>query len=153
MKKIISTLLAGLAIIGALGVLTFVPTDADARGRSWGARSHSSGARSLAAGVRSHTFHRSARVGVYVGAPIIASPWWYGPNPYYGYGPYYPTVVQVPDPDTVYIEQQTSAGVGPSETQAQAQQYWFYCEDSKTYFPYVQNCAAPWQRVVPYAPQ
>ena len=37
---------------------------------------------------------------------------------------------------------------------AQVQQpYWFYCQDTQTYFPHVQNCASPWQRVMPHAPQ
>ena len=148
MKKFISSVLTGLALIGMLGMLTFASTEAGARG-------HSSGARSHASGTRSHTFHRSARVGVFVGAPIIASPPWYYPDPYYGYGPYYPPVV-VQEQATVYIEQQAPLAVAPapsSAPQAQPQQYWYYCEDSKTYYPYVQDCTTPWQRVVPHAPQ
>jgi len=153
MKKFISTLLAGLAVICSLGALTFVSTDAGARGHSSGSRSHSSGARSHSSGVRSHSFYRGAGVGVFVGAPIIASPWWYNPDPYYGYGPYFPPVVQGQEQPSVYFEQQAPMGVGSSAPQAQAQQYWYYCQDSSTYYPYVQNCATPWQLVVPHAPQ
>ena len=27
--------------------------------------------------------------------------------------------------------------------------YWYYCRDSQTYYPYVQECASPWDRVAP----
>ena len=157
MKKFISTVLAGLAVIGTLGALA--STEAAARGQASasrshasGARSHSLGARSHSSGARSHSFHRSARVGVFIGAPIIASPWYY-PDPYFGHGPYYPPVVQAQEQPMVYVEQQAPEDVAPFPPQAQAQQYWYYCQDSKTYYPYVQNCATPWQSVIPYAPQ
>ena len=153
MKKFISAILGGAAVISILITLTFVSTDAGARGHSSGGRGHVSGARSHFSGTRGHSFHRGARIGVVVGAPIITSPWWYYPDPYYGYNSYY---APVPEQPTVYIEQQAPVDVAaapPSAPQAQAQQYWYYCPDSKTYFPYVQNCATPWQRVVPQAPQ
>lgn len=45
----------------------------------------------------------------------------------------------------------------PPQPQAQAQAQtgqndWFYCPDSKTYYPYVQQCAGEWQRVTPQPP-
>jgi hypothetical protein len=142
MKKFTSSLAAGLATMGvlvAMGTLAFVPTDAAARGHSAGA-----GGRSNASGVRSHSFHRGTRVGVFVGAPIVAAyPYYYG----YGGPYYYPPAVYVQEQPMVYIEPPASA------PQAQLEQYWYYCQDSKTYYPYVQNCAAPWQRVIPHAPQ
>ena len=159
MKKFFPTLLTGLAVMCSLGALTIVSADADARGRSSGARSHSTGARSHSTGVRTHTsgvrshsFYRSAGVGVFIGAPIIASPWWYNTDPYYGYGPYY-SPVQGQQQPTVYVEQQAPMDGAQPTPQAQAQQYWYYCQDSNTYFPYVQSCATPWQPVVPHAPQ
>jgi len=146
MKRFISTL---LAVIGACGALAFAASYADAR-----------------------TFHRGGggvRLGVFVGAGIIASPWLY-PRPYYygpyGYGPYYgpygygpgyypPVVVEQP---TVYTEQaQAAAPMAPppdAVPQAQQpQQDWYFCQDTQTYYPHVQNCATPWQRVVPHAPR
>ncbi len=144
MKRIFSTTLAALATVGALSALALVSTEADAR-----------------------TFHGRARVGVYIGGPVIA-PW----RPYYGYGygyygypygyPYYTAPVVVQEQPTVYVEQQPDPAVAgqaapapapSSAPQAQQQQYWYYCQDSKTYYPHVQNCTSPWQRVLPHAPQ
>ena len=77
------------------------------------------------------------RFGVVIGGPFY--PWGYYP-PYYPYYP--PAVVTVPAP--TYIEQ--------GEAQAPAQQpqgSWYYCAASKTYYPYVKECPAGWQRVTP----
>lgn len=137
MKKLISTTLAALFAAGGMMV---VSTDADANGRHW---------------------HRGARVGVYIGAPVVAAPWWYYNRPYYGYGygygpGYYPPVV-VQEQPSVYIEQTPAEAPPAPLAQApqlqQQQQYWYYCQDSKTYYPHVQTCASPWQRVIPHAPQ
>ena len=146
MKNFLAATVVGLA---ALGTLAAVSTDADAR-----------------------PFHRGggARVGVYLGAGILAAPWvyrpyYYGPYGYggYGYGPYgygpgyYPPVVEQP---TVYMEQQAPVAIGPSAPSPssapqaqQPQQFWYFCQDTQTYYPHVQNCASPWQRVAPHAPQ
>lgn len=42
----------------------------------------------------------------------------------------------------------------PSAPVAQAPQpaYWYYCQDSNTYYPYVQQCAGGWQQVTPQPP-
>lgn len=134
MKRLLSTTLAALFSAGAFMA---VSPDADANGRHW---------------------HRGGRVGVYIGAPLVVSPWWYHPRPYY-YGhypypyPYYgPAVREEP---TVYIEQNSPEAAAPAP-QAQApqqQQYWHYCQDTQTYYPHVQTCASPWQRVIPHAPR
>jgi hypothetical protein len=34
-----------------------------------------------------------------------------------------------------------------------ASSYWYYCPDSSTFYPYVQQCASAWQRVAPTPPQ
>ncbi|HZT63209.1 MAG TPA: hypothetical protein VFA36_08730 [Burkholderiales bacterium] len=81
------------------------------------------------------------RFGVVVGAPFY--PWYY--PPYYYYPPYpYPAVA--PAAPTTYVEQ---GGARPAP--AQPSSYWYYCEASKTYYPYVKECAAGWLRVVPQA--
>jgi hypothetical protein len=79
--------------------------------------------------------HRG-HVGVFIGGPL----WYPYPYPYYAYPP---TVVVHEAPPTQYIEQ-SSAGAPP-----QQQGYWYYCADSKTYYPYVKDCPAGWQKVVP----
>jgi hypothetical protein len=159
-KRFISSVLTGLAAISTLCALTLVPVDADAQSRGAGARGSASGVRGHVSGVRGHSVHSGARVGVYLGAPFIASPWWYSPYPYsnpyyYGYGPYYyPPPVYMQEQPSVYVERQAPPPApAASAPQAQPEQYWYYCQDSKTYFPYVQKCATPWQRVIPYATQ
>jgi hypothetical protein len=117
--------------VAATATITLLPVaDADAHGGRW-----------------------RGRVGVYLGAPIIAAPWYYPsyayPAPYY-----YPPMVR--EEPTVYIEQGAAPSTSPAPVpQAQApaqQQYWYYCPDSQTYYPHVQNCASPWQRVIPQPP-
>lgn len=57
----------------------------------------------------------------------------------YGYGyPYYsysvPVVIQ--QEPQVYVQQDP-------------QPYWYYCENAKAYYPYVQQCPNGWIKVVP----
>lgn len=67
---------------------------------------------------------------------------------YYGYGypyyaPYYAAPVVVQQQPTVYVEQ-------PQVQQAQQPAgYWYFCNDSRSYYPYVKECASAWQRVAP----
>lgn len=68
-----------------------------------------------------------------------AYPYGYG----YGYSPYAPPVVTQQEP-TVYIER--------GAEQQPASGYWYYCEDPKGYYPYVQQCPQGWMTVVPSAP-
>ncbi|MBM3341058.1 MAG: hypothetical protein FJY56_02950 [Betaproteobacteria bacterium] len=103
--------------------------------------------------------HARVRVGVHIGAPVVVSPWWYHPRPYYyGYGPHpywsygQPRVVVREEP-TVFIEQNPPLAQAPAPQAApQPQQHWFFCQDTQTYYPHVQTCATPWQRVIPHAP-
>lgn len=76
-----------------------------------------------------------------------------GPWPYYAAPVYYPPAyVVVPSAaPPVYIEQQPAPMaplVAPSPPVAAPASYYF-CPDSKTYYPYVQTCASGWQRVAP----
>lgn len=88
-----------------------------------------------------HGHHHRSHVhfGFFVGAPAF----WYYPPAYY----YYPPVVAVPYSPPVYIER--------GDTRAapeQSQGYWYYCPEARAYYPYVQQCAGGWQRVVPQPP-
>jgi hypothetical protein len=76
-------------------------------------------------------------VGIYV-AP--GYPYYYGPPPV---PYYYPPVVAVPvAPAPVYVENDQS-----SDAPGQAPGSWYYCDASKTYYPYVKQCAAGWREV------
>ena len=81
------------------------------------------------------------RFGFHFGFPIFA-PAWYYPAPAYYYPP--PAVVAPSAP--VYVERNEHAAAPPPE------QYWYYCRDTRTYYPYVQTCASTWERVSPTPP-
>ena len=88
--------------------------------------------------------HHRGRVGVFIGAPIV--PYYYSPYWYPRY--YYPPAYVAPAAPPVYIEQGGAPAVAPSAGQSG---YWYYCQDTQTYYPYVQQCASPWQQVQPQA--
>lgn len=78
------------------------------------------------------------RFGINFGVPLYApyySPYYYPPYP----APYYPPVVVQQAPIT-YVQQAPS---GPST----APPDWYYCAESKVYYPYVKQCPGGWQRV------
>ena len=75
------------------------------------------------------------RLGVYVGGPYWGPYWgpaYYYPPPYY----YYPPAPAQPQE---YVER-----IDPSE-----QGWWYYCEQSRGYYPYVKECSTGWKRVPP----
>ena len=93
-------------------------------------------------------YHRHHHGGASVGFFFAPAPLFY---PYY-YPRYYgPPAVLLPAPSApVYIEQsqQSPAPVVSSPAQASGA-YWYFCRDTQTYYPYVQQCATPWEQVVP----
>ncbi len=109
--------------------------------------------------------HGRVRYGVYIGAPVYTAPYWYGgyyrPYPYYAYPP---TTVVVPAAPTTYIEQapavvtmpaapaQAAApaiAATPAQTATLPAGYWYFCQASNAYYPYVRECPAGWQQVSP----
>ena len=108
------------------------------------------GALSAGPTLAQHHRHHGPRIslGFSFGAPIeyyyyyAPSPYYYAPPPYY----YHPRqVVVVPaDPPPVYVERESAPAAAPV-----AEGSWYYCTDSRTYYPYVRDCATGWQRVAP----
>jgi hypothetical protein len=84
------------------------------------------------------------RGGVWIG------PGW-GPGvwgaPYYGYGYPYGYPYYSPAPPVV-IQQQPQEYVYQPAPQSE-QKYWYYCSESKGYYPYVKKCPEGWKKVVP----
>jgi hypothetical protein len=73
-------------------------------------------------------------------APYSYYPAYGYPAPAYGY----PPVAVAPSLPSAYVEQATAPSAsGPVQPQGD----WYYCADSKSYYPYVQDCHAGWQRV------
>ena len=68
-------------------------------------------------------------------------PAWYYPPPYYYYPP--PMVVAPAAPQT-YVER--------ADQPPQSQAYWYYCEASRGYYPYVKECPGGWKAVPPAPP-
>lgn len=119
-------------ILALFLMILFIGSMASANGRHWG-RGHHSGSR--------------VGVGVVIGGPVWGPSWNY-PHyyPYYPYYPYYypyyyPPAVVVPSTPPTYIERSEPE---PSSTTPGV---WYYCPDSKTYYPYVKECPGGWQTV------
>ena len=80
-------------------------------------------------------------IGIGFGFPLgYPAPWYYVPAPYY----HPPQVVYSSPP--VYVERQDTVT-------ARAADWWYYCEQSKGYYPYVKTCPGGWQKVSPTPPQ
>ncbi len=92
--------------------------------------------------------HGNVRFGISIGVPIFGPRFYpapYYPYPAYAYPAYaYPPVVVAPASPPVYVEQ-SPAQAAPAPAQAQGD--WYYCPESKAYYPYVAECPAGWQRV------
>lgn len=84
--------------------------------------------------------HHSSGVDVLIGGPFWG-PSWYYPMPYYYYPEYYLPLVTEPSTPPVYIERDESV------EQSAPTGLWYYCPDSKTYYPYVKECPGGWQTV------
>ena len=75
-------------------------------------------------------------VGVGFGFPLwYPAPWYYAPAPYY-YPP--PAVVSRP---VTYVERR--------EVARASTEWWYYCQQSSSYYPYVKTCPGGWQKVEP----
>jgi hypothetical protein len=119
-------------------------------GGSWhGGTGHPSGGWHRGGGSQGHG---GGGVRVVVGAGVWwgGAGWWGAPGyfygypyyayPYYGYPYYTPSAVDPPSPPE-YIQQEPAPP--PS--------YWYFCPDSRTYYPHVKECASGWMTVVPPA--
>lgn len=150
MNKLKASILAVAVLFGAA-----VTADAfaqRARGGGGGARHY-------------HGGHHHHGGGVSLGF-AIGSPFWYGYGaPYYWpyYRPYYypypaayypyPAAVVAPAyaaGPAAYVEQQSQPGAAAPASPASG--YWYYCNESQAYYPYVNQCAGPWERVAPQPP-
>lgn len=81
--------------------------------------------------------------GIHLGGPWVYPPFY--PYPAYPYPAYVPRVYAPPEPPPVYIEQQAAPVMEAG--------YWYYCNEAQAYYPYVQQCPGPWQKVAPQPPQ
>ena len=85
----------------------------------------------------------SVAIGIGFGFPIGPAPAYYAPPPP---AYYYPAPVVVSNPPVRYIERQNQNAT-PASTD-----WWYYCNQSRTYYPYVKTCPSGWQKVSPTPP-
>jgi hypothetical protein len=99
------------------------------------------GALSAAPALAWHHHHHSR---VVVGLGFGFGPYWGWPGPYYYPPAYYPPAVIVASPPapTQYVERAEPPQAG----------YWYYCESSRGYYPYVKECPGGWKAVPPAPP-
>ena len=98
----------------------------------------------FAAGSAMAWHHHGPRVSIGLGF----GPYW-GPGPFWAPYPYYyappvyaPVVVSPPQP-VQYVER---------NDQPLQSGYWYYCETSRGYYPYVKECPSGWKAVPPAPP-
>jgi len=88
------------------------------------------------------------RVGLYFGAPLLWSAWYWG-YPYDYYGPRTVVVERYPDsyPAEAGVEGAPTTQLAPRLESAppQAPAYRNYCESAKAYFPKVTKCPEGWR--------
>lgn len=93
---------------------------------------------------RHHHHHHTHGSRLHLGF-VFGGPLWY-PPPVYSYPyPYvyaYPPAIVVPPAPRVYIERDDRVA-----RESRDPGYWYYCRESETYYPYVKECAGPWERV------
>ena len=82
-------------------------------------------------------YSSGSHLGLYIGAPLL----W--PRVEYYRDPYPVTQVVVERQPQVYVQREVPAAA-PA-----ASGYWYYCPDSRAYYPYAQTCPTPWLQVVP----
>jgi hypothetical protein len=84
--------------------------------------------------------------GINIGIPLWG-PGYYSPGPY-GYYPYQPMMAPYAP---AYVQQAPQYAPPQAMPQASAGA-WFYCAESKSFYPYVRECPGGWQRVSPTPP-
>ena len=98
-----------------------------------------------------HGFRHGPRVSIGIGfgpywGPGYWGPGYWGPPAYYPYYPapaYYPApVVVAPPAPAQYVERDQPPQSG----------YWYYCETTRGYYPYVKECPSGWKAVPPAPP-
>jgi hypothetical protein len=135
-----------IVMLAALLLISAVPGHTDRGGhgyRGHGYRGHEYRGH----GHRGHGHRGPYRYGgprVFISPRLVVpfGPYW---RPYWEpYG--YPPVVVAPTP-RVYVQP-----IPPVAAQPPPPSYWYYCEDSQAYYPYVQQCPGGWRPVTPTPP-
>lgn len=87
-----------------------------------------------------------------IAAPVDAADWCVDTDTdYYVFGPYYfPPVLRAYEPADPALRDLRIPS--PAAAPAELRQCRYYCEEADAYYPDVQTCATPWQRLAPHTP-
>ena len=116
-----------------------------------------SGAGMSGSAMAQHRGHGGVHWGISIGVPLYWPGYYPGyypypyayPGPAYAYpGPAYAYPGPAVAPPTAYVEQNP-----PPAVPAQPQGDWYFCADSKSYYPYARECPGGWQRVASTPPR
>jgi hypothetical protein len=134
-----------LVILAALLLISATPGHTDRGGHGYRGHGHGGhGHRGHWHGGHGHRghWHGGARVFISPSFVVPFGPYW---RPYWEpYG--YPPVVVAPSP-RVYVQPSSPVAVQPPPPS-----YWYYCEESRAYYPYVEQCPGGWRTVTPTPP-
>jgi hypothetical protein len=133
MKPLTRYLGIALAVATLCGSL---PVQADPHGRRWYREDIRHFERHDLPVWRGGYWHNGRHAGRWGWWWVVGGVWYFYPRPAYPYpDPYVPPVVVAPPAVTV-----------PPVAEA-APTYWYYCEPSRAYYPYVATCPKEWRRV------
>jgi hypothetical protein len=148
MKAIQSLVVAAVAAAGMA-----VTADAQAASGHWGSGRVVSGGHWGGGHWSGGSHWYGPRFGLYVGAPLLFAPWYYG----YPYDYYYPRTTVIyrdvdaypatyPDyPEGYMAPPSTEVAPPAAGAPQQAPAYRNYCESAKAYFPKVTTCPEGWR--------
>lgn len=81
---------------------------------------------------------------------VVGGMWYFYPQPVYPYpDPYRPPLVveQAPPPVIIEVPAPAPAPNVPPAATPSSTQFWYYCEASRGYYPYVAACPSGWKAV------
>jgi hypothetical protein len=145
MRNFVPLIRSSVVILTMASFAALLPVSADARGHGGHGRGWGPG---LGIGLG---------LGLGVDA-LLGWPGYYSPYQPYGYPYYYPNSYYYPPaaPAVTVVQQaapqQVQVAPAPVAAPQAAQQFYYYCENPKGYYPYVRNCNAPF-KPVPATPQ
>jgi hypothetical protein len=125
MKKLVSALLALLVLGFSAGA---------SAGDRW------DGYRGWHGGHHRHDHGYRSSFSIVLGAPLYWPSYYRSYRPYGWYGQSPVIVQQAP---VTYVQRQA-----PPASVA-TQEFWYYCPDTRSYYPYTQTCPSEWLQVVP----
>lgn len=82
----------------------------------------------------------------------LATPSYAAPAPVYYYPPAQPAIVQAPayvEPAAPYYSEPVAPPPPAYSAPQAANNWWYFCQESGAYYPYVRDCPGGWLRVAP----